>query len=78
MKQSYQYSRGIYIHERTDSAVLTNEVELGLVSPARIGRYMKWVAGGDILRHRAADMIIPSCRGRGVVKKLVNLEDLNG
>ena len=70
-KHCYQYSRGIYVHERPGRAVLTNEVELGLVSPARVGKYLKWVESRDVFRLRAADMILPSCRGRGVVKKLV-------
>ena len=71
MKQCYQYSRGIYVHERPGQAVLTNEVELGLVSPARISKYMNWVATNDPVWLRAGDMIIPSCYGKGVVTKLV-------
>ena len=58
------------MHERPGKAVFTNEVELGLVSPARIGKYMNWVASNDPVLLRAGDMIIPSCHGRGVVTKL--------
>ncbi len=75
MKKSYDYSKGIYVHERPGAAVLTNEVQLGLVSPARIGKYMKWAASGDMLWHRAAEMIIPDCHGPGVIKKLIHWLD---
>jgi hypothetical protein len=71
MKQCFQYSHGIYVHERPGQAVLTNEVELGLASPACIGKYMKWVESDDVIKLRAADIIIPSCHGRRVVAKLV-------
>lgn len=69
-KKRYQFSRGVYVFERPGKAVLTNEVELGLVSPARISRYMKWVETGNMFRHRAGEMLIASCHGRGVVSKL--------
>jgi len=71
MKQPYQYSKGIFVHERPGEAILTNEVELGLVSPARISKYINWVRSGDVFYQKAADMIIPSCKGPGVVKKLL-------
>lgn len=74
-KKRYDFSRGVYVVERPGKAVLTNEVELGLVSPARISRYMKWVETGDMFRHRAGEMIIPSCHGRGVVNKLTRWLD---